>query len=68
MDTAKYLGIGAVNVMHIVDPGAVVFGGAMTFGGHGSELGRKFLERIRAEVAARAFPCWLKRRTSTLRH
>lgn len=56
MDTARYLGIGAVNVMHIVDPGAVVFGGAMTFGGHGSELGRKFLDRIRAEVAARAFP------------
>ena len=56
MDTAMYLGIGAVNVMHIVDPGAVIFGGAMNFGGDESKLGRAFLERIRQEVNLRAFP------------
>ena len=56
MDTAMYLGIGAVNVMHTVDPGAVIFGGAMTFGGQQSELGRSFLDRIRQEVVSRAFP------------
>ncbi|MCA9147784.1 MAG: ROK family protein [Planctomycetales bacterium] len=56
MDTAKYLGIGAVNVMHIVDPGAVIFGGAMNFGGHDSALGREFLNRIRQEICHRAFP------------
>jgi glucokinase len=61
MDTAKYLGIGATNVMHIVDPGAVVFGGAMTFGGPSSELGRRFLERIRQEVRERAFPVLAER-------
>ena len=56
MDTARFLGIGAVNTMHVIDPGVVVFGGAMNFGGHTSELGRAFLDRIRQEVAERAFP------------
>ena len=32
------------------------FGGAMTFGGHGTSLGRRFLKRIQDEVQARAFP------------
>lgn len=61
MDTAKYLGIGAVNVMHIVDPAAVIFGGAMNFGGHATDLGRKFLERIREEIRLRAFPVLAER-------
>jgi glucokinase len=56
METAAYLGVGAVNLMHIIDPGAVIFGGAMTFGGPGSALGQRFLDRIRQEVRARAFP------------
>jgi glucokinase len=61
MDTAMFLGIGAVNVMHTVDPGAVIFGGAMNFGGKDSLLGRKFLDRIRAEIHARAFPMLVRR-------
>jgi len=61
MDTARYLGIGAVNVMHLVDPGAVIFGGAMNFGGHESPLGRRFLDRIREEIRARAFPVLAER-------
>jgi glucokinase len=61
MDTAMYLGIGAVTVMHTVDPGAVIFGGAMNFGGNNSNLGRKFLDRIRAEIHARAFPMLVQR-------
>jgi glucokinase len=61
MDTAKYLGIGAVNVMHIVDPAAVIFGGAMNFGGHATDLGRRFLDRIRAEIKRRAFPVLAER-------
>ena len=32
-ETARYLGIGTVNVMHVVDPDVVLLGGAMTFGG-----------------------------------
>lgn len=56
METARYLGIGIVSLMHTIDPGAVVLGGAIDFGGHETPLGRKFLERVRQEVKARAFP------------
>lgn len=56
MDTAYYLGIGIVSLMHTIDPSSVVLGGAMTFGGHNSPLGVRFLERIREEVCRRAFP------------
>lgn len=56
MDTAMYLGVGVVSLMHTIDPAAVVFGGAMTFGGHETELGRKFLARVKEEVRKRAFP------------
>jgi len=56
METAKYMGVGIVTVMHTIDPECVMLGGAMTFGGAGSDLGRRFLDRIKEEVAARAFP------------
>ena len=56
MDTARYLGVGVVSLMHAVDPSAVVFGGAMTFGGHETALGRRFLARVKEEVQRRAFP------------
>ena len=61
METARYMGIGVVSLMHTIDPAGVVLGGAMTFGGHGSELGRKFLGRIREEVQERAFPTLAKK-------
>lgn len=56
METARYLGIGTVTLMHTIDPDGVVFGGAMTFGEHETELGRQFLARIQEEVHRRAFP------------
>jgi glucokinase len=56
MNTARFMGVGVVSLMHTIDPAAVVLGGAMTFGGHQTELGRKFLARIREEVQRRAFP------------
>lgn len=56
LDTARVLGVGVVNLMHTIDPACVLIGGAMTFGGHETALGRRFLERIKAEVARRAFP------------
>jgi glucokinase len=56
METARYLGIGTVSVMHAVNPTMFLIGGAMTFGRHETPLGRRFLERIREEVRARAFP------------
>ncbi len=56
MDTARYLGIGTTTLMHTIDPDMVVFGGAMTFGRNETELGRRFLQRIKDEVHTRAFP------------
>jgi len=56
MDTAKYMGVGTTTVMHTIDPDTVLIGGAMTFGGHSTKLGRRFLDRIRLEVKTRAFP------------
>jgi glucokinase len=55
-ETARYLGIGVVTAMHSIDPQGVVIGGAMTFGGHETATGRKFLDRIKQEVSRRAFP------------
>ncbi len=56
METAMYLGVGVVTFMHTIDPDGVVLGGAMTFGGHETELGRRFLARVQQEVTERAFP------------
>lgn len=56
LETARYLGIGIVSIAHTIDPEGVVLGGAMTFGGHQTELGRRFLARVREEINRRAFP------------
>ena len=49
-ETAFYLAVGAVNMMHTIDPDMVVFGGGMT------AAGASFLERIRHHVRDLAFP------------
>ena len=56
LDAARWLGIGIVTLMHTIDPAAVILGGAMTFGGEADPIGRAFIERVREEVRARAFP------------
>jgi len=56
METARYMGIGTVTLMHTIDPAMVLFGGAMTFGRTESQLGRRFLEEIRNEIKQRTFP------------
>jgi glucokinase len=53
METAYWLAIGIVSLVHTIDPDAVVLGGAMTFGGQDSPLGREFIQRIRDEVQPR---------------
>jgi glucokinase len=63
MDTARYLGIGVVTAMHAIDPQGIVIGGAMTFGQHETATGRLFLDRVRQEVARRAFPFLIDRTT-----
>jgi glucokinase len=56
METARYLAIGTVNIMHTLDPEVVLLGGAMTFGRHESKLGGRFLARVKQVVEAHAFP------------
>lgn len=63
LDTARYLGVGIVTLMHTIDPSGVVLGGAMTFGRNETNLGRRFLERVRQEVRKRAFPTLAERTT-----
>lgn len=53
METAYWLAIGIVSFIHTIDPDAVLLGGAMTFGGDESDVGRAFLQRIRDEVRPR---------------
>jgi glucokinase len=48
--TAYYLAVGAMNLMHVIDPDMVVFGGGMTAAGEG------LMERIRHHVRELAFP------------
>ncbi len=55
-ETAYYLGIGVTSLVHTIDPGLVVLGGAMNFGGTKSPVGRRFLEKIREVFAERTFP------------
>lgn len=49
-ETAHYLAVGAVSLMHTIDPDIVLFGGGMI------AAGAPFLEDIRSDVRAIAFP------------
>jgi glucokinase len=54
-ETAFYLAVGAMNLMHVIDPDVVVFGGGMV------AAGETFLERIRHHVRELAFPVLAER-------
>ncbi|TWT40728.1 Glucokinase [Thalassoglobus neptunius] len=56
METGRYLAIGTVNIIHTLNPATVLIGGAMTFGRERTELGRRFLEKVRDEVRKHTFP------------
>jgi len=56
METARWLAVGIVSLMHAVDPEAVMLGGGMTFGGTAAPVGREFLARVVTEVHRRTFP------------
>jgi glucokinase len=49
-DTAYYLAVGAMNMMHIIDPDMIVYAGGMT------AAGEPFLTRIQHYVRELAFP------------
>lgn len=54
-ETARWLGIGVTTIVHVVDPGSVVLGGAMNFGGSHSPIGRRFLSQVSEEFRRRTF-------------
>jgi glucokinase len=54
-DTARWLGIGITTLVHTMDPGVIVLGGAMDFGGPGTKVGERFLNAIREEFKRRTF-------------
>ncbi|MDO4551683.1 MAG: ROK family protein [Planctomycetia bacterium] len=54
-ENAGFIAVGITNLMHTLDPDAIFIGGAMTFGGEKTELGRKYLQKIKDEVQKRAY-------------
>ena len=54
LDTARFLGLGIVTLLHTIDPECVLIGGEMMFGGKGSKIGNMFLARVREEIENRA--------------
>ena len=49
-DTARYLAVGAVCLMHTIDPDLILFGGGMI------AAGETFLDAIRGDIRELAFP------------
>ena len=56
LETARYLGSGITTLLHILDPAAIILGGAMNFGGGENPIGKKFLSAIVQEIQAKALP------------
>lgn len=56
METGELLAHGITTIMHIIDPGIVVLGGGVDFGGRESNAGKIFLETIRKTVNELTFP------------
>ena len=55
LETGRYLGIAVTTLVHIIDPGVVILGGAMNFGGSETDIGRRFLAAILSEFQSRAY-------------
>jgi glucokinase len=49
-ETARYLAVGAVNLMHTIDPDVILYSGGMI------AAGESFLNDIRADIRSMAFP------------
>jgi len=54
-ETADYLALGIATIVHTLDPGLIVLGGAMNFGGTQSPVGMRFLKRIGETFRQRSF-------------
>lgn len=54
-EAAFYLGVGVTTAVHLIDPGIVLLGGAMNFGGTSCPIGRRFLKGVVDEFQRRTF-------------
>ena len=54
-ETADYLALGIATVVHTLDPGLIVLGGAMNFGGSQCPIGKRFLNRVGEAFRKRSF-------------
>ena len=54
-ETADYLALGIATIVHTLDPGLIVLGGAMNFGGLASPVGLRFLKQIEQTFRKRSF-------------
>jgi len=54
-ETADYLALGIATIVHTLDPGLIVLGGAMNFGGMASPVGLRFLTQIGQTFRKRSF-------------
>lgn len=55
-DSARFMSFGTANLMHTIDPDVVLFGGNVTFGRNETELGRRFVTRVRENIRELSFP------------
>lgn len=56
LEMTEYLARGIVTVMHVLDPGAILIGGAMTFGRDSTRTGQEFLKELKKRITQRTFP------------
>ena len=54
-ETAFWLGVGVTTLVHTLDPGVVVLGGAMNFGGEDDPVGQRFLAGVVEQFRKRTF-------------
>lgn len=54
-EAAFYLGVGVTSTVHMIDPGLVLLGGAMNFGGRNCPIGRRFLQGVISQFEQRTF-------------
>jgi glucokinase len=50
IETAHYLALGITSILHTIDPACILLGGAVTFGGKDSAVGRRFLQSVIDDV------------------
>ncbi len=55
-ETAEYVAAGIALSAHVIDPEVFMIGGAMTFGGNETPVGRDFLGRMRQKAREMVFP------------